>query len=1153
MMRLKAIAISVILITVITGACGGTPTEQVAPTPPSLVISEVLAGVDGNNGYDFIELYNAGETPADLEGYSLWYQLSDDTEEMLIQAWDESVLVPPRGHYLLGQSGQDFGLALDAEFNQSLAPSRGGLVLRGPDDTVADQLAWGNGPANAAESAAITAMENGISLERQPGGEEGNGNDSDDNTADFKLNSFPNPQNSGSPAVPAFDENLVFTVEAPENSEPGSQYDYVLTVENQTESDLEGIVATLALPDELTVMDLPEQASAEDNVVSWAIGALESGQSTTATLTVRAPWTYTNLLVHSYYAEAENWPIAAFGGPLHISIEGGSIPIETARSLIGQEVVIEGVTTMYTGGFYAGSGVKFYVEDETGGLQVYISGAGGSLDVPLGVLVRVQGVVQPYRGSLELVPSSVEKVEIIDSATSENAVPPTLATIRQAANDMETLPGKLVQVEGTVARVEEFTYSYEIDMVDEEGQLLTLYVDKLTNITVEMIESGQRYRATGIIDVLDGQQRLNPRLQSDLVRIYPQVLLIEGDAASTVEAGGGYAATFTVFNHTDEPMTNLTVSAVIPTGAQVVTVNDDGNLTSGVVTWEIATLDGGGSSTSVSVELLAAGDGEYLAIEDYQATADQWLDPAVGEAVYTFIGERVPIWAIQGAGVRSPYLLDQVKTEGVVTGVFPGLEGFWIQEIESDDNPATSAGLFVYAEGLSLDVEIGDLVQVTGWVREAYQQTQLEIDNRLDVELISQNSALPAAVELDPPSDPATSLAYYEALEGMLVQVTGPAVAVAPMNRYGEISVVLPSHEVTRLWQGEDNGMMIMTDDGSSETHSDQSHLDYVASTGDQVSALIGPLAFTYGNYKIELLEAPVVEAEPIQLPNLGAIANNQFSVMTWNVENLFDFQDPHPSDPPLPTIGEYRLALTKVASTIVAAGAPTIVGLQEVENIEILEDLASHELLVNYNYQPVLIEGTDSRGIDVGYLVRGDQASILAQEQYPAPEGLTSRPPLLIEVQINNAGTPFTVYVINNHFTSMSGGEKATEPRRTAQAAWNVTVVEELLAEDPDAQVIVLGDLNSYYESLPIDTLRAAGLRHVFELLPEDQQYTYIYQGISQTLDHILATPSLFELAVRVEVLRVNADYPPPPVDDGSPMHKSDHDPVVVVFALPE
>jgi hypothetical protein len=167
----------------------------------------------------------------------------------------------------------------------------------------------------------------------------------------------------------------------------------------------------------------------------------------------------------------------------------------------------------------------------------------------------------------------------------------------------------------------------------------------------------------------------------------------------------------------------------------------------------------------------------------------------------------------------------------------------------------------------------------------------------------------------------------------------------------------------------------------------------------------------------------------------------------------------------------------------------------------------------------------------------------------YPAPEGLTSRPPLMITVTLKTEDAP-TLSLLNNHFTSMSGGEEATEPRRDAQARWNLTLVERILAREPEALVAVMGDLNSFYDAKPIGSLRQGGLRHVFEALDDDRiLYTYIYLGESETLDHILVTPALYEKLRRVEVLHVNADYPLPLPGDLSPRHVSDHDPLVAVF----
>ncbi|MBL7164379.1 MAG: endonuclease/exonuclease/phosphatase family protein [Anaerolineales bacterium] len=1147
-----------------------SPAEPMAPPAviaPQVFISEVLAGIQGNNNYEFIELYNIGnETPLDLMGASLWYKLADGEAEQLIYRWDDHTLMPPQGHYLLGRAGEDLGIVVDAIIEFPLVPQRGGLQIRSADGDVLDSLAWGSGPGDFAEGASAAAMQNGISSERGPGGAAGNMTDAGDNAADFVLNQTPNPQNTGSPATPAWDEALVISLDAPETVGPGEEFAYLISVTNQTGGAVSDLVVQFPVPKVFDILEIAENMAISDQaafwdlteidennqIILWSLAELDAGETQTASIQVKAPWTYLSVSASNYSVKAADWPQAGFGGVVHTTVTGGAIPIGIARSFLNEEIIVEGIATMYTGGYYAGGGnTKFYMEDETGGIQVWVDDGEGDVQVSLGDRVRVKGILLAYRGAMELAPTP-DGVEVIEKGTEGSQWAPTQASVEDVSNDIHNLPGKLIQAEGTVARVEEFSYSYEIDLVDEAGHLASIYVDKLTNISVEAIESGEKYRITGVIEALDVSQRMYPRVQDDLVKIFPPVLRLEVGAPNNVSLGVNFTVTLTAINHTPEMLSDVVMTAPLPKFEfSVESISDGGVEANDTITWMISELAGEGSSVTVSFEANSITSEDFIRLDQAQVVAAEWPEAAASLTHYIFLGETVPIWAIQGEGPRSPYIFHTATTIGVVTGTFPGLEGFWIQALDDDNDPLTSEGLYIYTGAMDIAVLPGDWVQVTGVVREAYQQTQLQVATAEDILVLSSGHSLPTPVELDPPVSEAESGIYYESLEGMFVLVTGPAVAVAPTNRYGEYALVRAEHEVERLWQGSENGMAILVDDGSSTTHDNSSMLDYAINTGDLVSGLAGPLAYTFGSYKIEPVTVQKITPAETALPSLPLLAEDEFSLMTWNVENLFDFQSPHPSSPPMPGIDEYKLHIEKVANTIMAAGLPTVVGLQEVENIGVLEDIAEHAALSGYDYQPVLIEGTDSRGIDVGYLVRGDHANVLSEWQYIAPEGLTSRPPLLVEVEVTTDAGTTTVFVLNNHFTSMSGGEEATEPRRNAQAAWNVTVMEEILAENPGAFLSVMGDLNSYYDAPPIDTLREAGLVHIFEVLPESERYTYIYQGASQVLDHILVTPNLMDLLRRVDVLHVNADFAPSVPGDSSPQRKSDHDPVVAVFSL--
>ena len=1154
------------------------PSEAPIATPvvtaPQVFISEVLGGIKGNNNYEFIEFYNSGsETPFDLKGTSLWYKIAEGETEQLVYQWDDHALIPPQGHYLMGRAAEDLGLVVDAIIEFPLVPQRGGLQLRSADGATLDSLAWGSGGGDFAEGASASAMQNGISLERAPGGTAGNMTDADDNAADFVLNQTPNPQNTGSLTTPAWDEALAISLEAPKMVEPDEEFAYSISVTNQTGASLRDITVQFPIPRVFEILEVAEGVEINDQaaywnltdigknhqVVLWKLAGLDAGETQTASILVKAPWTYLSVAAANYSVQASDWPQAGFGGAVRTTVTGGAIPIGIARSFINEEIIVEGIATMYTGGYYAGSGnTKFYMEDETGGIQVWVDDGEGDVNVSLGDRVRVKGMLLAYRGAMELAPTP-DGVEIIEKGTSDSQWAPTQASVEEVSNDLDNLPGKLVQAEGTVARVEEFSYSYEIDLVDEAGHLASIYVDKLTNISVEAIESGERYRISGVMEVLDLSQRMYPRIQDDLMKVFPPGLYLDISAPNNISAGENFTVTLTAVNHMSKLLSDVVVTAPLPKFYfSVESISEGGVMADETITWTIPELAGDGDSVTVSFTAHSITAQGFIRLDQAQAAAAEWPDAEQSEAAtslahYIFLGETVPIWAIQGEGPRSPYIFHTATTIGVVTGVFPELEGFWIQALDedADNDPLTSEGLYIYTGAMDTPVLPGDWVQVTGVIREAYQQTQLQIATAEDIIVLSSGHSLSIPVELDPPMSEAESGIYYESLEGMFVLVTGPAVAVAPTNHYGEYVLVRAEHEIERLWQGGENGMAIMVDDGSSTTHDDSSMLDYTINTGDEVSGLAGPLAYTFGSFKIEPVTVQKIAPAEIALPSLPPLADDEFSLMTWNVENLFDFQSPHPADPPMPGIDEYKLHIEKVANTIVAAGLPTVIGLQEVENIGVLEAIAEHATLAGYDYRPVLIEGTDSRGIDVGYLVRGDHATVLSEWQYIAPEGLTSRPPLLVEVEVATDAGTVTVLVLNNHFTSMSGGEEATEPRRNAQAAWNVTVMEEILAENPGAYLSVMGDLNSYYDALPIDTLRGAELVHVFEVLPASERYTYIYQGASQVLDHILVTPNLMDLLRRVDVLHVNADFAPAQPGDSSPQRKSDHDPVVAVFSL--
>ena len=1140
------------------GPTSAAPTRIPAPSPTpapttqaeagaTILLSQVLPGVHGvNNNLEFVELYNAGPAAVDLEGWSLWYQLDDSKDEEQVYRWRGRADLPAHGHLLLARAGQDVGILADATFDISLFERRGGLALRDADGQTVDAVVWGEGPASYLAGAAAPAPEGGASLERYLEGGA---------AAGWRLNPTPDPHNSGdAPEIPP-EGGLALRLDLPASLRPGEELEYGFEVGNSGTAAAHDLRVWLPLPAGFEILALPDGAVATDGWLEWTLPELPAGASEAAIIRLRAPWTYLSTVLRGAYVEprsAAEGEGRAYAPLAALAVGGGAIPIATARELVGQTVTVEGVATMYTGGFFAGTtGTKFYLEDESGGAQVYCPGGAGVVEVHVGDQVRVSGEIQIYRDSVEIVPGDYDTDVVILAEGGERPEP--LLISLEAAAEEEGLPGRLVRLEGTATRVEEFTYSYEIDLVDAEGTSLLVYVDKDAGLTAEPLEVGRDYRITGILELYNGQREILPRYQSDMAEVFPPELRLEAAARSSVEPGGTITYTLSIYNHTASALPGVEVSAMPPgEGIEAIEPLDGGTWEAGAIVWRVGELagDGGSAVLRYRATVGSAAAGQIVA-GSALATAEGWSQAAEAGPLRTFIGWGVPIWAIQGDGARSPYTGETLSTEGIVIGAFPELEGFWIQVVPGDGDTATSDGVFVLAGENEVDVQPGDRVRLTGRVRERSGQTLLYLMAVEDLEVVASGLDLPEPVELDPPLDPGESQVYYEALEGMLVSVGEPALVVGPTTQYGETALVRQDWAIERVYRGDPAGMLIFVDDGSSATHVDAGTLPFAAQVGDTLADVVGPLAYTFDAFKIEPISPPVVGHVEQPSPTLTPAGPAEFAVATFNVENLFDTRAPHPSDPPMLSRDEYALDLVKTAGVIAAMGAPDIVGLQEVENVGVLDDLAAQDALAAYDYRSFLVEGGDSRGIDVGYLVRGDRATVEGASAWPAPDGLTSRPPLLITVTLHLESDDVTVYVLNNHFLSMSAGEMQTEPQRRAQAAWNVTLLERILAAEPQAYAIVLGDLNSFYESPPLDLLRAAGLHHVYEFVEPLRPYSYVYQGVSETLDHMLLTAPLYARLARVEVLHVNADYSLPLPGDASPDRVSDHDPLVAVFSF--
>ncbi|MCX7728228.1 MAG: endonuclease/exonuclease/phosphatase family protein [Bacteroidia bacterium] len=201
----------------------------------------------------------------------------------------------------------------------------------------------------------------------------------------------------------------------------------------------------------------------------------------------------------------------------------------------------------------------------------------------------------------------------------------------------------------------------------------------------------------------------------------------------------------------------------------------------------------------------------------------------------------------------------------------------------------------------------------------------------------------------------------------------------------------------------------------------------------------------------------------------------NLVVVAFWNIENLYDtIDDPKkldeeflPSGTNLWNTARYLKKLDHLAEVIKQIGeeytpdGPAVIGMCEVENINVLKDLAKQEKIANRNYQPILIEGPDARGVD---------PALMYNPKYFKPEKFVSYPVKVVTDTAHKTrdilvvygkllGEPFAFLV--NHWPSRRGGEEASRPNRISAAKTARHIADSIMKVDPNIKIMIMGDYN--------------------------------------------------------------------------------------------
>jgi hypothetical protein len=525
--------------------------------------------------------------------------------------------------------------------------------------------------------------------------------------------------------------------------------------------------------------------------------------------------------------------------------------------------------------------------------------------------------------------------------------------------------------------------------------------------------------------------------------------------------------------------------------------------------------------------------------------------------------------------------------------------GFWIQSVTGDGNAATSDAIFVYRGTGSINTAVGNKVTVTGRVSEYYPDsaggtqslteltsaswTTNSTGNALPSPATISDATVPAAYTRTNnggsinsfPLDPATyALDYYESLEGMRVAI-GSTPVIAPTNTYDETWVNVKPAQVNSARGGSLYSSYGSQNSGRLEITSLLSTAFPKAAVGDTFASATGVLDYSeFGGYTLAATSLGALTPGGVDKETTAAQSPGQLSVATYNVENL------DPTDP--------AAKFTALAQGIVNnLQSPDIVALEEVQDNDGPADngtvsaTTTMSTLISairtaggpaYSYTQINPQNDTDGGepggnirqvflynpARVGFTARGNATATtansvtsiggVAQLTYnpgriaPADSAWSSsRKPLAAEFTFGGQ----KYFVIANHFVSKGGDQplhsqyqppaRSSETQRNSQGSVENSFVDSILAAQPDAHVIALGDLNDFPFSTAVANLEGGVLTDLVDTLAAAQQYTYVYDGNSQVLDHTLVSASITN--VDYDIVHINSEFSD---------QTSDHDPQV-------
>ncbi len=249
-----------------------------------------------------------------------------------------------------------------------------------------------------------------------------------------------------------------------------------------------------------------------------------------------------------------------------------------------------------------------------------------------------------------------------------------------------------------------------------------------------------------------------------------------------------------------------------------------------------------------------------------------------------------------------------------------------------------------------------------------------------------------------------------------------------------------------------------------------------------------------------------------------------------YNVENLFDTEDaPNkideyytPSSPIKWNEAKYQTKLKNLSTVIEEIcynDYPHILGLCEVENLKVLEDLVEQEAISSHNYQIIHFESNDARGIDNALLY--DEKAFKPFDSGIKPVDLsqfeeTTRDILWVKGTIANGDT---LICMVNHWPSRREGKANSEPKRVQAAKALKALFDNFEKQHPSAGIVAMGDFNDEPSDVSLISTLGAGakkkegqLHNLMSKFHKKKKGSYNFRGNWNMLDQIIVNDDLFD-----------------------------------------